>query len=214
MRENQTVVTPNPPIQLGSNVKLLTDTLIDPPLIFGKANLGKTTTVSDETVSDNTEQESEDAMICRIYQNTCIKVIKANVIERKRHMMIDIPATLEVGRGVRREIEMLHKADHPLEELFQMRQGLGDIIVIENHDIVYFYMICRSNLHDDFNFEAYQKSLGKVKSEMLKRGLSSIDTIKVPFHRVATANEVRDAILSNFEGTGIQVFLCVGDTSV
>lgn len=153
--------------------------------------------------------------VAALFEGTEVRVVRQNLVDRKGDIMIDIPANFQLGRGLRNEVERLHRDDNRLES-YWTGQGKGNALAVQVDDQdginrrMIFYMLCRNILYDEFDIEAYRQALSVVSAEAVERKIRHISTAKVPFQRKESGLEIRQAILDAFEGTGITIYLCVG----
>lgn len=119
--------------------------------------------------------------------NMMIKWVDQDVFEGGRHILVDIPATLETGNGIRRDIAKLHGGLS--QKYFQLKKKPGDIIVIPPKDTdgrYVFWVIARLT-------PKYQ-----LDPDALKSGLEKVENL-LRFIQVKRLNTV--AVLGRWQGT-------------
>ncbi len=114
--------------------------------------------------------------------------------------MVDIPADMETGNGIRRDIAQLHGRNMNL--LFRLRRRPGQVIVMppDRTDGRYiFYIISRVTWKHDLDLLAFRTGLETVSRLVDKHRVTGLNTVHVQEKGKVTGVEIAQTVKRAFK---------------
>ena len=112
------------------------------------------------------------------YPTRYVKIItRRDILRHTGALMIDIPRTVVLHRGIRTEITQTYDID--IHKLFQRRLKLGQTVHMKCKDRHIFFIVARNTHLDDLNLEAYADGLKQVRWMASELGIEEINTVRV-----------------------------------